>query len=88
LVGSAQNPHARVFEGAADALRKERIVVEDQELLVAQEAVDVIAQVARDLRHEVARSGLGAMPLFLSVVAMVVFATRSPTCFGSPRMRR
>ncbi len=39
-----------IFEDAAEPLREQRVVVEDQELLAAQEAVNAAGQVARDLR--------------------------------------
>ena len=54
LEGRAHDLHASVFEGAAELLREQAVVVENQELLVAQKSVDVISQVARDLRHDVA----------------------------------
>ena len=38
--GSAYDGDARVFERAAEPLREQRVVVEDQEPLTAQEAID------------------------------------------------
>ena len=54
LNGGAHNLDPGAFEDAAELLREQAVVVEDQELLVAQEAVDVIGQVASNLRHELA----------------------------------
>ena len=48
------NLGAGVLEDAHELFGVQRVVIEDQELLLAKEAVDLIRQVARDLRHEVA----------------------------------
>ncbi len=54
LDGCAYDIATSVAKDAAELLREQHVVVDHQELHVAQEAINAVREVARDLRHELA----------------------------------